>query len=983
MSSDLRLDPSDPLNLLLHSDQDDSDNTSPPDWSNLTAALWSNPPASELDNTSTKPMYSDILDYSTTDHLADLSMNMDIHSFGIEPNMLHFDPTKFQQSYSSLQYPYFSGSTDDILSNQFPFSFQAALDYIPPPDSASSSSLSSRSPSISSASPQLSSPDTRHLSVASNPTTPVTPDAQPTKSSAPASSVSQPAHQETAEELAQRVRQMAGVMLAVPMTAQLAGQATTAPLTPVQTKLPIPRLPRPNSRNVKPSSPTSSSFGGSSSADSTPPPSTPPPSIDQMITSAPPIQMQMTGPPAGAAALTATSTLHSSSRPKTSHTTIERRYRTNLNARIQSLRMAVPALRVLEDRDSSDGKKIKRALKGGITVQGVPGATGIMTPGEDGTVIDVIDERGYVDGVKVARKCSKANVLGKAVEYIKVLKRREHRLRAEHAGLKTLISGLVGGPALLREWEREWKERFGGEEKDELGADEIANNDAEDEDSDDEDEDEEGETGRKRKRGKVASPAGNGGAKKDKKSPGAPQQTSENATTADAPAKRKRGRPRKVPVPIPPSNIAPQHPSASQDVNMLATPQQQPYQSTGAPQQYLLATFALFSFFNSPLTSSVVLNPHPPLAYAPEIVAGLTPEHQVPHLGGAYGARNWAFGEYAQVFQLAVSVLVLYSMIMSWLKVLPKRGEGNRSWLSSVLGIRSKVLELKPGGHKSHDWLHIGGQIILKGSPVKSRVVSLYTCARVYQAVLAAKPAASLSDLCTLSLVMHRTGPSVVNPLLRARARAIWNQAKTRCGSLLRKPGKHVAIHERLVLESMDADEAASLSSDVTVAQIGFDTSQAPSPLQLLGGAVIRERMKKHLGLAFVKIEDRQKTFSAAAELGGRLAELGKIAERLCRLIADDGGRVLSVSSDLVESLASNDDEDEVAALILALVLYQRMFHPHDKGEWTMLGSSSLSSLGRSTIVGDPVLLLKKTLGNRVFEQGMLRRFGRRSRRCC
>ena len=434
--------------------------------------------------------------------------------------------------------------------------------------------------------------------------------------------------------------------------------------------------------------------------------------------------MQMNGSPAGAAAMTATS----SSRPKTSHTTIERRYRTNLNARIQSLRMAVPALRVLEDRDSTDGKKIKRALKGGITVQGVPGATGIMTPGEGGTVIDVIDERGYVDGVKVARKCSKANVLGKAVEYIKVLKRREHRLRAEHAGLKTLVSGLVGGPALLREWEREWKERFGGEERDELGADEIANNDAEDEDSDEEDDDEEGESGRKRKRGKVASPAAGGGAKKDKKSPGAPQPTSETAT---APAKRKRGRPRKVAVPVPPtstSNIALQHPSASQDVNMLATPQQQPYQSTGAPQQYLLATFALFSFFNSPLTSSythsrhqdhhrpgVVLNPHPPLVYAPEIVAGLTAEHQIPHLGGAYGARNWAFGEYAQVFQLAVSVLVLLSMVMSWLKVLPTRGEGNRSWLSSALGIRSKMLELKPSGSGGHNWLHIGGRIILKG----------------------------------------------------------------------------------------------------------------------------------------------------------------------------------------------------------------------------------------------------------------------------
>lgn len=35
---------------------------------------------------------------------------------------------------------------------------------------------------------------------------------------------------------------------------------------------------------------------------------------------------------------------------------------------------------------------------------------------------DIIDERGFVDGVKVARKCSKANVLGKAVEYIRYVR---------------------------------------------------------------------------------------------------------------------------------------------------------------------------------------------------------------------------------------------------------------------------------------------------------------------------------------------------------------------------------------------------------------------------------------------------------------------------------------------------------------------------------------------------------------------------------
>jgi hypothetical protein len=100
----------------------------------------------------------------------------------------------------------------------------------------------------------------------------------------------------------------------------------------------------------------------------------------------------------------------------------------------------------------------------------------------------VIDERGFVDGVKVARKCSKANVLGKAVEYIRVLKKREHRLKAEQAGLKALIGGLVGGPALVKEWEREWRAKFGGEEQDEV--------EGEEEGDDDDSDDEEGEEGK-------------------------------------------------------------------------------------------------------------------------------------------------------------------------------------------------------------------------------------------------------------------------------------------------------------------------------------------------------------------------------------------------------------------------------------------------------------------------------------------------------
>lgn len=97
--------------------------------------------------------------------------------------------------------------------------------------------------------------------------------------------------------------------------------------------------------------------------------------------------------------------LTKTSRPKTSHTTIERRYRTNLNARILALRRAVPALRILE----------KSIPDGGIT-QG-KGLTGASAPKSEYN--DVINERGFVDGVKAAKKNSKGVVLGKAVEYIK------------------------------------------------------------------------------------------------------------------------------------------------------------------------------------------------------------------------------------------------------------------------------------------------------------------------------------------------------------------------------------------------------------------------------------------------------------------------------------------------------------------------------------------------------------------------------------
>ncbi|KAI0086120.1 hypothetical protein BDY19DRAFT_1018301 [Irpex rosettiformis] len=148
-------------------------------------------------------------------------------------------------------------------------------------------------------------------------------------------------------------------------------------------------------------------------------------------------------------------------RPKTSHTTIERRYRTNLFARITGLKQAVPALRVLEVKNGAVSLWNDRFVGGG-----------------------------FVDGVKVTRKMTKANVLGKATEYIRVVKKREARLKRKQDGLKSLVSGLVGGLVLSREWECEWWNSLGG--KNEIESDDLTvTSDVEDADEGDSDADNE------------------------------------------------------------------------------------------------------------------------------------------------------------------------------------------------------------------------------------------------------------------------------------------------------------------------------------------------------------------------------------------------------------------------------------------------------------------------------------------------------------
>ncbi|KAJ7190919.1 hypothetical protein GGX14DRAFT_482126 [Mycena pura] len=504
MSQDLGLDPSDPLNLLLHnrSQQDgtdtDTDSTStPPDWSTLSN-MW-------------PPVDDSKIDFNMDFGLMDMSFDPAVC---IEPNALNY-------TYTTTPDP-------------FPFTF-------------GSSHTSSRSSSESGSTSGSFSP----LAAYSPPSSEFDDD--------------------PATELASRVRRSAGVMLAVQITPEQRQQQQEQQRQQQQQQV-LPSL----QQHQKPAH------------------------ISTPVFTTTPVSASML---ANNPASTATHT-----RPKTSHTTIERRYRTNLNARIQSLRAAVPALRVV-DRAT--------AIKAG-------------EPVDDDDPEDIVDARGYVDGVKVARKCSKANVLGKAVEYIRVLKNREARLTRELAGLKTLLGGLVGGRELLREWEREWTTRFGGAETDEVNESIVP---VDDDADDDEDESDEDGAGRKRKKPKVDVKL------KPERKAAPPQADGE---------KKKRGRPRKV-VPLPPAALAP---ALSTSVPMQEPPK----------RQYLLSAFALFSFFANANVSVVA-----PAHHAHE-----------GHVLTRAPVRVESVG-LLQIFHFLVSVAVLASVLLPVGKSLYSRLRGSAS----------------------------------------------------------------------------------------------------------------------------------------------------------------------------------------------------------------------------------------------------------------------------------------------------------------
>jgi hypothetical protein len=216
-----------------------------------------------------------------------------------------------------------------------------------------------------------------------------------------------------------------------------------------------------------------------------------------------------------------------------------------------------------------------------------------------------------------------------------VLKRRENRLKREQAGLRSLISGLVGGPALLREWEREWVSRFGGPERDEATSD-ISEDDGADDGESDQDDD----SVHPKKRIKSA----------PKKAAKEPKPKKEETSPGVVPEKRKRGRPRKV-QPLPEGEATQSQLQQPHPIVDLSPVQ-------GQPTQYLLAVFALFSFFNSPLASYSSSPPTHPGVVLADSGALVTP---------AVSASTFGWREVLQVFHLVISGLVFFSVLLPFL----------------------------------------------------------------------------------------------------------------------------------------------------------------------------------------------------------------------------------------------------------------------------------------------------------------------------
>jgi len=216
-------------------------------------------------------------------------------------------------------------------------------------------------------------------------------------------------------------------------------------------------------------------------------------------------------------------------------------------------------------------------------------------------------------------------------------------------------------------------------------------------------------------------------------------------------------------------------------------------------------------------------------------------------------------------------------------------------------------------------------------------------------------------------LALYGAG-GVTGQLAKAKARSTWANARAKAHV---KGG--AVSYQRMVLQELSIDEAVDRIAFMVAAHGDGDKgTDRPSPLHLLGTAIVKERVKKHLGLLFigsigtedneididsVEKEERRETIEAAKELGGRVGELGRTLERVWKL----GRNSLVDVQDVQDDVPGVDGE--IHALLTALVLFQEVFAAPLKIGVPATLSNGVQKDQRGAAI------LRRALGNRVFEE--------------
>lgn len=128
---------------------------------------------------------------------------------------------------------------------------------------------------------------------------------------------------------------------------------------------------------------------------------------------------------------------------KVAHNAIERRYRNNINDRIDDLKNVVPALCKAKIREKKNRKKSSHQEEDSDS----------SDEEQENSNDEYSPENEVVDGVLVAKKLNKATILLKATEYIHHLKHTNELAERENQVLQQILAQMPGGSQVLAQYQ--------------------------------------------------------------------------------------------------------------------------------------------------------------------------------------------------------------------------------------------------------------------------------------------------------------------------------------------------------------------------------------------------------------------------------------------------------------------------------------------------------------------------------------------------